>query len=315
MSTHKKNLTKFLALIVLILVISGGCIAQSVLPDQETQLIQLSNTSIITKSLIPTQLTETPNYTFTLTVTSTPKEIPTISSVFLWVERLLENNGGCRFPCWGGVFIIGETPKESAVSWSQAKFDLVSHEPGAIEKYTYEYIENDKRVRFSFLTKDEKMFAIRTGYNWKLSTILLEYGKPDEIWVRTTGIVTLFDEGDYSIGLFYRKQGFLVFLVGETNLGPYLRICGDELNEDLLEVDIVNPEYSKSHTFLEVVDLLGEYFVLLGTTDMVRFEELAEVDEEWFFLTYQDSESEICFDLMDMDYYFDSDILQMTETP
>lgn len=179
---------------------------------------------------------------FTNTVTSEPT--PTIEESQKLVQDLLENNAGCRLPCWWGI-----TPGET--TWDEARQILVkvsSYVPQTVEDnylfnvsvhaylpYSYDFA---KYMEHSYRVDDDIVVYIQ-AYNFHLApkyslpNLLNSYGKPSEVWIRT------FPQEDmgfqhFLIDVFYEDLGILV----EYGTGhPLEEVNGNIQNCSIDEMD------------------------------------------------------------------------------
>ncbi len=133
------------------------------------------------------------------------------------VQDLIENNGGCNFPCFWGI-IPGQT------LWDDAQYLF---EPFAIEinpsndinhRYSY-YVRvptpNNSIIIGFHVDNGGVVDLIATAGFWSLADILNTYGEPEEIWFESNGVGL--DGSTFSLALYYSK-GFVMIYDGVGNL-------------------------------------------------------------------------------------------------
>lgn len=206
-----------------------------------TNTITLQPTNTIEPTIV---LTRTP--TFTTIPTLTPREAQDI------LIELLGNNGGCRLPCFLGV-TPGENSSQDAVDVYH-QFDPVSEWFGYNEmlgewdleitlgmrelldiSITFQALDNIvNSIEFTVFTNlknpPQYPYAIEnTDYRnlmmyYMLSSILAEYGPPDEIYLAPLAIEDYpYEYGSFYLLLLYAQQGFAVHY--ETGL----QVRGDQV--------------------------------------------------------------------------------------
>lgn len=218
------------------------------------------------------------------------------------VQDLLENNAGCRLPCWWGI-----TPGET--TWYEARQILVkvsSYVPQTVEDaylfnvaihtylpYPYDfanYMEHMYRI------DDNKVVYIRV-YNFDLApkyllpNLLNSYGKPSEVWIRT------FPQEDmgfqhFLIDVFYEDLGILAEYgtghpLEEVN-GKIQNCSIDEMNSPFLYLWSPN---NKRLSFQEAKTLF------LDTMNLPEPKPLftaTGIDVNTFFETFKNPETKTC---------------------
>lgn len=237
-------------------------------------------------------------------MTTTPPVFPEIDSVPDWFESLQTTNGGCSFPCWGGIFTVGKTSKENTLSWFEANFELYYSEKDEIEQYCYSY-EEDTDYWKCVLIRDDVLFAVKSGYQLSLSQLFSQYGPPAEIWTKAVGTKILGDRGFYTIALYYEQKGFIALLYGKTDSGEYLDVCPEGFDNGQIDIILIDPAYAASKSFSEIVYLLNDYISGLSFDVTARFNDVTEYDEEWFYENYMISDNTTCFTIQDTYIYLD----------
>jgi hypothetical protein len=176
---------------------------------------------------LPTRTVALPTRTSipTVVVTATPSltwtPAPTLSraEALALVEDLLENNGGCRLPCWWGM-----TPGKT--EWKKAKHFLetfvvrfwsgndgvIGKDGVAVYSYAVYYERKNGESGFQVGVKGDTISGIVSGdatqHQYSISPLLMEYGIPDEVFINTFAVTNTGDPPPFGIILDYRSQGF-----------------------------------------------------------------------------------------------------------
>ena len=216
------------------------------------------------------------------------------------VRDLLENNGGCKLPCWWGI-VPGKT------DWSSAKqclsqFTTVGEgqkhwfsEYSGIMQYTmwsaYQYRLGSLTGGGGIMVKNGgiQRLLITTGTSaYRLSQLLKEYGKPTEIYIRTFRDTPTGDLLPFHLVLDYPEFGTTAFYeTTALRLGNgFLRGCiVDE--EPILYLRPV----SEILTYQEVVEMVFGKDPTLPKT----IQEANDIDIVGFFDTVL-AKGQICLD-------------------
>ena len=200
-----------------------------VLPSLTPSLTQTPNIPTGTPSPTNTQIP--PSHTWTPLSTLVPE-----AAQELYYE-LLENNAGCRLPCWWGI-IPGQTSGEKAQRY--------------LETFTHINIRNisdDLHIISALIPLPEEYGTIRhkyvvrrgivdeiSAYNFDLApnlymtNFLKIYGPPDEIWIRTVRHREMGSQ-PFIIDLYYPEKGILMeYSGGNVEIrGDYLRNCFEDM--------------------------------------------------------------------------------------
>jgi hypothetical protein len=213
--------------------------------------------------------TATPTNTATSTATITPEALassessqtplPTLNSEnsSLTVKALMENNGGCRLPCWWGV-IPGKTSwhsaEESLSSITTSSYESAGATPDTrrIEMFfpapypsdgefrqVYR-VRNDIVDRIEILPQDFSKYSLPEG-------MLIELGIPDMIFLGGT----IEAPQSFQLVLYYPSQG--VFALYSNTVQPVqqqdlIDVCFDESAMDYVDIYLWNPTDSFSGT-------------------------------------------------------------------
>ena len=312
--------------------------AQVIKPTfQETPVItetiiinKLTEQAIITPASTTTQ-TQTPEPLYESTPTIEISLTPTIEKTQFSIQKdflleVIENNGGCDFPCvWGitpGETNYSEAEKmfESIQTGSQDSFKIF-HEafediPSvsvSLQYFTHSPdIQESARAIFDYLEDEKTIVFVSFGYSkyiyhanseietknisdlpinqilseYKLSTVLQNYGKPDEVYI---GIITgIQPEGNrydvFNLILFYRELNLAIQYNDELKVSYQdLSVCLNNTNIRINSWDInyfstldypyremgliVNPEnssyYYQKNSFEETFSMSVDNFVRL----------------------------------------------------
>lgn len=243
-----------LSSIVLLLVLPS-CILPGPLGGQRNVTTISASASIPTSSMpaqVPTEMstaspvsptplaisltTVTPFLTFTLSPTPTWTPSPTLSrqDALALVKNLLENNGGCRLPCWWGI-----TP--GVTEWNQARhfletfaIEIKGYEQTIIKPVidielgkertatdgvpvqqvdyfiTYE-ITNGVRAEIYVFVENRIVRSAEMGgrgMNFRLHQLLTDYGPPDEVFIQTHRYTSDGGPPPFIFVLYYAQKHF-----------------------------------------------------------------------------------------------------------
>jgi hypothetical protein len=219
------------------------------------------------------------------------------------VRDLLENNAGCRLPCWWGIK-PGETTWVEArqllekvslfISKSELKgsfyvdLQVQLPYPHTLQKYMEHsyYVENG-------IVEYIDVFNYDLAPNYSLPNFLKSYGQPYEVWIRTYpkadwGIIQHF-----IIDVFYEELGILAEY---STSDPMKEVQGNIQNCLVPEMDspffdLWSPEsqklsFQEAKKFIDTRSL-PEPKPLLEATGM---------DVKTFYETFQNSETDVCLE-------------------
>jgi len=205
-------------------------------------------------SLTPTWLpTDTPTPSpIPPTRTPSPTPVPTMTAdeEYVFVSEMLQDNGGCRLPCWWG-FTPGETPQQTPrafftslgkqIQGSVRNYTVVFNNPGHYESYQ-SYIGDGILDMIGinagppvgqdgYPAYGDHQF----GGDWRtymLPQMLEVYGPPQQVFLETYSSGP--DRLPFRLWLFYPDQSFLVKYEGFTGeegkggwveAGQAIRMC------------------------------------------------------------------------------------------
>jgi hypothetical protein len=218
------------------------------------------------------------------------------------VRDLLENNAGCRLPCWWGI-----TPGKTR--WSEArqilkKVSLFMSQPESAESF-YVDLHVQLPYPYTFAKYMEHSYHVEKGIvdcidvynfdvapNYSLPNLLKSYGQPNEVWIRT------FPKAErgmqhFLIDVLYGELGILA----EYGTGEPLKEVGGNLQNCLITkmnspfLDLWSPETQKL-SFQEVKKFID-------TTNLPEPKPLLEatgMDVQTFYETFKNSETDVCLE-------------------
>ena len=218
------------------------------------------------------------------------------------VRDLLENNAGCRLPCWWGI-----TPGKT--TWVEAR-QLLEKVSLFISKSEWTgsfYVDVQVQLPYpyTFAKYMEHSYHVENGivdyidvYNFDLApyyslpNLLKSYGQPDEVWIRT---VPKAERGiqHFIIDVFYEELGILA----EYSSGdPLKEVRGNIQNCLVTEMDtpffdLWSPEaqklsFQEAKKFIDTRNL-PEPKPLFEATGM---------DIKTFYEAFENSETDVCLE-------------------
>ncbi len=276
-------MTSFFALVMM------SCAISNTTPMVETSRPALTATLLATD--IPTQIEN-----------SIPTTSPSKEEGQKLVQKLLEDNGGCKLPCWWGI-IPGKTTWVDARQILEKVSLFVSGQES--ENDFYANVNAYLPYPHDFATYMEHLYGVNDGiveyirvYNFDLApnyflpNLLESYGQPDGIWIRTFSKA---ERGiqNYTVDVFYQEMGILV----EYSTGEPLKEIDGKLRNCLInEMDspflhLWSPEtqalsFPEAKKFIDTTNL-PEPKSLLEATGM---------DVETFYETFRNPETNVCLE-------------------
>lgn len=237
--------------------------------------------------------------TFKLNLTT--ESTPTVEESQKLVQDLLENNAGCRLPCWWGI-------KPGETTWSETRqiLEKVSSFVGGQEgndgfygAKVYPPYPHDTMMYLEHMYQVEngKVVYIRV-YNFNfapsylLPNLLGSYGQPSEVWIRT------FPREDmgfqhFLIDVFYQDLGILVeYATGHPleEVNGNIRNCSiNEMDSPFLHLwssDTNELSFQEAKKFIDTISL-PEPKPLFEATGM---------DVKTFFETVKNPEANVCIE-------------------
>jgi uncharacterized cupin superfamily protein len=198
-------------------------------------VVEVSPTALLAQTAIIRSLpTPSPSQ-----ITLTPRPTLTENEAKRLVRELLEDNAGCRLPCWWGI-----TPGKT--TWAEARhflegFALYIHEgeigagvqiPLPAPYSDAQYMDHEYSVK-NGIVDSISIFNFNLAPNYYLPKFLETYGEPSEIWIRTDRQSEM-GLHPFLVDLFYQDKGILI----EYSTGHPLNEVGGKLqNCRLTEMD------------------------------------------------------------------------------
>ena len=280
-------------------------------PSQsETNTPKRISTSIATAAILPTinqTSTQVPSQTPTATSIPTWTPLPTLepTAALLYVENLLQNNGGCRLPCWWGI-----TPGKT--TWMEGRQFLesfalllgISGNPNnnGYASFKIPYPEDMGSISHGYGIKDGDINEIIDLYNGNLTTnynlveMLNTYGQPDNI------LISAYYEPRYSeymveVAIFYIQQGILVIYNDNEvrTIGDKIQVCPQKATYPYL--NLWSPAL---HMTLE--EASNRY---LDTKNWPAYQSLQDatgMEIESFYNTFMEKNNASCLELSTSDW-------------
>lgn len=239
--------------------------------------------------------------TFKSNVTNEPA--PSVQESQKLVQDLLENNAGCRLPCWWGIQpgkttwnearqILEKvssyvTPKIEGTTFYNASAKVYPPYPNDPERY----METNYRVE-NGVVRYISVYNENLTPNYHLSKFLEHHGAPTEIWIRT------FPREDmgfqhFLIDMFYQDLGVLV----EYGTGHPL----EEVNGNIRNCSINKMGSPFLHLWSPETDKLSfqEAKIFIDTMSLPEPKTLLEatgMDAKTFFETFKNPETNVCIE-------------------
>lgn len=262
-------------------------------PTTTSTSVPLTNTPWPANTLQPTA-TSTPRSqgpTSTHFPTATPPPVlltpttpqPTLTSEQerVYVESMLETNGGCELPCWWGI-VLGdgtiETLKKIGATYSQPfpqRDDTVLYGAGGFDVVTSSG-KPDYSIRIEIFDFDGKIVSIgvtgairsidsRVGFvrAWKhysIDQVLSRYGTPSAMRIQLSPRSEPGAPLGYALTLAYERLGILISYRGEATDGSkadFIQACPSLVNVDRIDLKLQLPTTSTRFPLLRPTDPIG----------------------------------------------------------
>jgi hypothetical protein len=238
--------------ITIIFLLSSCSIATDQPNSFETPPSESTNSIILTRTTKPLEATPSPLAIMTSTSTIVPTwtVLPTLTGreTEKFIQGLYDNDI-CILPCWGG-FVPGKTTWQEVQQWmTAANIEMFSSESGGVIYFGNPRlgIKSSIGFRFNDGVVEEISPQIKTK-TYDIQPMLIKYGKPDEIWIRTYA-ATASGYLPFRVVLFYRRGIVIQYehpaimdgddlegcLLSETgNVEPMLWVWNPDLYDSLL---------------------------------------------------------------------------------
>ena len=186
--------------------------------------------------------------TFTLTSVSTLTPLPTLSQrdAHNLIQALLQNNGGCRLPCWWGItpgqtdwntarqlldtFVIDikqsweEKGEEQGSPTSRASYDIYYESEGGEKTSFYVFVENG-------IIKEILTGGLGTQISFRINQLLGSYGPPDEVYIKTYPVTSSGAPPPFGLTLYYGQSHFWAHFDMDGEIaGEIVRACPQSVN-------------------------------------------------------------------------------------
>lgn len=300
----KTKLIKF-CLIIFVLFPLAGCImiskSQKITPSISTSA---NNTASPQNTIVSPTSTSQPTITITPrpTYTPAPTQVQTLLPVELekTVINLFENNGGCKLPCWWGM-----TPGETSLDDSQKFFSQFDGNLHTIGKNVLSQHQNitiplptviswTKQITMNINGMNGVIEKIEIeGYDWPsyhLSQFLVQYGKPDEIWISSL-YSNLGGPPPFELMLYYPQKGIFANFNSLENESEYGRGTIKACILHSPQLILWSPK--KEISFQEILKIyyggFEEYHPILP------LDEATGMNIEQFYQSYKNSDVSPCF--------------------
>ena len=300
-------MTIFIMSVVLTASVSCQTRNQSVKATATQKEVLGTYTAIPVKPTTTLTPAETPLPTASQTPTSaaTWTPLPTLSEEdkIDIIRILIKTNGWCRFPCWWGI-----TPGKT--TWQEAKQFLGTFSNKIIEDYEQEILDdaaypigyhdilvqvpNEGRETYiRFIEKDGVVVQIGVPQLYKDSTfyppnrILQEYGRPDEVFLRSH-IASYAGDWSLALHLVYQEKSFeaTYLIIDAVNQDGIIKGC---LGKDGANFRLYLPEYT-----IKIEDIYDIHSKV--TIIVLDLEEATGMDVQSFYETYSNPEDPLCLE-------------------
>ena len=211
------------------------------------------------------------------------------------VQELLENNAGCRLPCWWGI-VPGKT------TWVEARHFLESFavyigETGGVRvplpsPYSdATYMEQGYFIN-NGIVENIRIYNFNLAPNYYLPKFLENYGQPSEVWIQTFSQEEI-GQWNFTYYLFYIDKGILIEYglatsIEDAIIDGNLQNCLKYAESPLIY--LWSPEQNKmsfqeaKHKFIPSANL-PEPMSLMDATGM---------DVKTFFETFKNPDASAC---------------------
>lgn len=252
----------------------------------------------------PATVTLLETATIKQTATTTPSPLATLppDQAQKLIVDLLQNNAGCKLPCWWG-FVPGQT------TWTEARNLLATIATKIVKSsdsrrplYTVylpvpEDIHPGTRLIHEYRVQEGLIEMVEVGLgsnsqNYSLPEFLASYGQPDEVWIRT------FDEPrdnvlPFYVALFYPRKGILVrYFDNAAKDGDRIRGC-PQREEYWPLLWLWSPEQTMS--FMEIAAQTAT-FGLDEEKAFLPLERSTGMDVVTFYETFKRPENQSCLE-------------------
>lgn len=256
-----------------------------------------------TRTRLPTLTPEVPTPTMAPTLSPNQEEA--------LILDLLQNNAGCRLPCWWGF-----TPGKTSWQTAQAFFASLGKKTDGfggpyVTIYEVELRIHDTQISQTYIVingiidmiwvgagvvRDDKavfgdpLFA-QDWQRYMLPQLLITYGRPREILIRTFQEAPEGGWVPFHLLLFYQQQGILVDYQGPNERsGEQLRWCPQKTN---IALWLWSPERELT---LQDVAQMGPNLPLEEVRNYRSLEEATNMSLDRFYEVFKRSDNQACLE-------------------
>ncbi len=297
------------------LLLIAACERQIAVPPEITitQSISTPNMPSLTLSPRPPAFTPQPSATLepsaTITLLPSWTPLPTLAPIEAQnlILDLLQNNTGCRLPCWWG-FKPGITRWEDARRFLETFAKIIDY-PGSPTDKIYnpevvvpvpENIHPLRHLGYTYYTIDAesgkviKQISAGTGDvpAYKLPAILSEYGQPDEVWFISSAGVSGSHNVPFDVILFYSSQNFAIEYLVDVPLRMPIVGCPQEAKYPWLWVWSEN----NKKTFKGLAGETENFRYGWNSLDFVPLEQATGLSVDAFYDTFKEETNTTCLE-------------------
>lgn len=228
------------------------------------------------------------------------------------VLGLLQDNAGCRLPCWWR-FTPGQTDWQTVQEFlaSSGKVSTGYGDPYVTYEVSFKIPKHDITIDQAYVVRDEIIDTIWVGMGmarnneavfgdplfaedlqpYMLPRLLEFYGKPDQVLVRTFSSAPEGGWVPFRLMLFYPRQGTLVIYQGPNErVDQKIRWCPSKTN---IALWLWSPERELT---LEDVARMGPNLTAEELSTYRTIEEATSMDIEAFYESFKDTDAQACLE-------------------
>jgi len=213
------------------------------------------------------------------------------------VQDLLENNAGCRLPCWWGI-----TPGKT--TWAEARsflesFALYIGETGGVQVPLPAPYSNATFMNHGYSIKNGiveyiRIYNYNLAPNYYLPKFLENYGQPSEVWIQTFSQEEI-GQWNFTYDLFYMDKGILIEYGVATSMED--AVVDGKLQNCLKYatspfIYLWSPEKNK----MSFQDAKQKFLSPQNLPERMPLLEATGMDEKTFYETFRDADTDICIE-------------------
>ncbi len=298
---------------IVVLVLLTGC-SNSTAPKTTAATV---SPTLVTYTPLPSPLqatrTPTPSSARTQEIV-TPTVGPTLTAdqEEALVLGMLQNNGGCRLPCWWG-FMPGQTDWQIVQGFlaSTGKAFTGYGDPYVTYEVSFKIPKHEITIDQAYVVRDEIIDTIWVSMSmvrnneavfgdplfaddlqpYMLPRFLEFYGQPDKVLVKTFSSAPEGGWVPFRLMLFYPRQGVLVIYQGPNErVDQKIRWCPSKTN---IALWLWSPERELA---LEDVAGMGPNLTAEELSTYLSIEEATSMDIEAFYESFKDTGAQACLE-------------------